>query len=1487
MKNLFTLGILLLMVSNSFAQNKPNANSVGTSGSSINSQPQNITGNLNLNVSTSFDPLVPVKTETELNTAISQYYNCVVNTQYSDGIGRPVQVVVRRPNVLGKDLVQHQIYDAFGRSPINILPYTKTENMGGFSRKILTDLLSTYSGLGYASENYFYTKNIYEESPLNRVIETQAQGSSWTGNDKGVKVKVTVLDISTTGPGSDILKFTIADAPNSIPVASGNYAKLFERVITNEDYLVGVSGKSIQKTYYNLQGQLICEQVEETGNTNRLRTYYVYDDYNQLRYTITPKAVEAIVANSGVLSAEIADKLCFVNEFDETGRIIVSKKPGIAATYIVYDIHNRPVLTQDPLQRAQNKWTFSKYDALGRVIQSGIFTGTYTTSVPVTVTVNGVSNLYPANSIVPYSRVQLQNILNSSLISNPFLNYLVNTSVHEYSNYQTSFTDAEIIVTYMFDYNYLSDLPFGTSLAANTGGYLTSRSYKTYGLLTGVQSKTSDGTSIVSDSYFYNERGEMIQKVSKSMNGSMRSMASAYDFKGRLTKTMLRHKSDFIIYKKMTYDTYSRLTMVEHKINGSSNYRTIGRYFYDDLGRMSIRKLGAIGYNVNYEYNIRNWITGINKSFAQTKNSTDYFGMEISYDKGFDKTYLNGKIAGIKWRNKGTASDLRTYGYEYDFAGRLVLGDYYQKTELNPNDWLKVEKDFTASNMNYDANGNILSMKHMGINQAKQIIVLDDLSYTYSANTNILEGVSEASTSQSKDPAVHDGFADFRDVGSTSGTDYSYDANGNKASDLNRNITTIDNNWFGINKPLLVEFGNNNKVEYVYDGLGNLLRKKTTQTLGNKITIYDYVDEVTYKNTSIDVIAQEEGRIRVDAATNTYTYDYYIKDYLDNVRSIITETTVNSWGTSSSVGGIIWPVGQSVPVGTYVESPVGADGTPNNTITNAEPPPVLYLATSEVANDPFEEELFDNLDETRATRPLSDDTTNLNAAKLIPSEGKIMGPGILLQVMAGDQMELGVEALYYSSSNPGTPIPIQSIISSIVSSLSGSGGALDAIGAGSQVANLDPVSMTLSINQIQNAVVDTTKPRAFLNYLFFDENMTLIPDESGALQVGQANAWETITKPMFQIVRNGYIYVYSINSSAATVRTDNLSVIHYQGSLLEEFHYYPYGLCFDVTKSGTLLKGSDVKYNSQYVEQNEFTDAAGDDYGLDFCDFAARSYDPQIGRWMQPDPMMQHASPYMAMNDNPISYTDPLGLEDGPGPIRKFLDGMNDLWNGRPWGSYISVDKINNPNPNTSFGASFDNKKLPIDGVKVDDNCYNKNNVVNQSGDATPGPSMEHEGEPTIVLNTQLNECVNDVSRDGLDFIARYERFEPHIYRVGGTGNPTIGYGHEILPGEDFTRGIDEETAFQLLRTDAQIAVNIINRNVTVGLNQTQFDALTSYIFNTGSLVGTRLLTNLNASNFNGAANQMDINTSQGVYMQGLENRRIAERNLFRNGNYR
>ncbi len=47
--------------------------------------------------------------------------------------------------------------------------------------------------------------------------------------------------------------------------------------------------------------------------------------------------------------------------------------------------------------------------------------------------------------------------------------------------------------------------------------------------------------------------------------------------------------------------------------------------------------------------------------------------------------------------------------------------------------------------------------------------------------------------------------------------------------------------------------------------------------------------------------------------------------------------------------------------------------------------------------------------------------------------------------------------------------------------------------------------------------------------------------------------------------------------------------------------------------------------------------------GLDH--FEARDYDSRIARWLNPDPAVQHWSPYLAVGNNPVSGVDPDGRE--------------------------------------------------------------------------------------------------------------------------------------------------------------------------------------------------------------------------------------------------
>ncbi len=89
------------------------------------------------------------------------------------------------------------------------------------------------------------------------------------------------------------------------------------------------------------------------------------------------------------------------------------------------------------------------------------------------------------------------------------------------------------------------------------------------------------------------------------------------------------------------------------------------------------------------------------------------------------------------------------------------------------------------------------------------------------------------------------------------------------------------------------------------------------------------------------------------------------------------------------------------------------------------------------------------------------------------------------------------------------------------------------------------------------------------------------------------------------------------------------------------------------------------------------------------------------------------------------------------------------------------------------------------------------------------------------------------LSSNGLDFIKKHEAFRKKMY-PDDAGNATTGYGRKIGPGEDFSKGITEKQALELLKKDAQGAVDAVNRDVPVSLSQNQFDALASFTYNLG-----------------------------------------------------
>ena len=86
-----------------------------------------------------------------------------------------------------------------------------------------------------------------------------------------------------------------------------------------------------------------------------------------------------------------------------------------------------------------------------------------------------------------------------------------------------------------------------------------------------------------------------------------------------------------------------------------------------------------------------------------------------------------------------------------------------------------------------------------------------------------------------------------------------------------------------------------------------------------------------------------------------------------------------------------------------------------------------------------------------------------------------------------------------------------------------------------------------------------------------------------------------------------------------------------------------------------------------------------------------------------------------------------------------------------------------------------------------------------------------------------------------LSLIKQFEGFSAHPYLDENDGY-TIGYGHLIKPGEVIKAPLSDEGGEALLKKDVTWAEKAITRYTKVSLNNGQFDALVSFIFNIGTV---------------------------------------------------
>ena len=802
------------------------------------------------------------QTETKTGT-VSNREDVVEQITYFDGLGRAKQSIAIQQSPTKEDIVTHITYDELGRQNEEYLPYAVTSNNGGIiagaelgtKNYYKTQYVADFPGVTNVNLINAYSKKEFDNSPLNRVLKQAAPGKAWElGGGHEIEF------VYDTNKANEVRFYTANTVVNgkvfepSLVIGSVYTAGELHKTITKDENHSENTKDHTTEEFKNKEGQVV---LKRTYNNNVAHdTYYVYDDYGNLTYVLPPKVSTA----DGSVSAIELSELCYQYKYDHRNRLIEKKIPGKGWEYIVYDNLDRPVLTQDVNLRPSKHWLFTKYDEFGRVV----LTGKTWDGGSRDVIQNWIANQYPTNHTKKTSSYV---VFNNQKIH---YNYAV--------TYPTNYTE-------MYTVNYYDsyvDLPSGLGQTITTS-YGVSSTTNTKGLATVSKTRVLNTNNWITTVTYYDAKARPIYVYSKNdYLGTTDIVESKLDFVGKVLETKATHKkgsSEIVTIDVFSYDHAGRMTKQTNKINNQTA-ETIVENTYDKLGQLKTKEVGGGLQKVDYAYNVRGWLKKIN---ADTHNDNDLFNFTIKYNDidQVNKRLFNGNIAQTNWNtlsvNSGSTVS-NQYTYSYDALNRII-------------DAVDNTGHYNISGITYDKNGNIETLTRNGYMGTTNFVNMDKLVYNYDSGNKLNKVADNGNKTQ--------GFKD----GTNTGSDYTYDANGNMITDVNKDITNITYNH--LNLPVVVEFKSQlffmpKKITYTYDASGTKLAKMVDDN--NSKTITEYAGNYTYQanfstripigSTNSDVrklqfFNHPEGYVTKDNTGFKYVYQY--KDHLGNVRLSYTD----------------------------------------------------------------------------------------------------------------------------------------------------------------------------------------------------------------------------------------------------------------------------------------------------------------------------------------------------------------------------------------------------------------------------------------------------------------------------------------------------------------------------------------------------------------------------------------------------------------------
>ena len=233
----------------------------------------------------------------------------------------------------GKDIVNFQEYDAFGRQPRSYLPYSTEILPGGYKISAIEDQHNFYAtGTDWEFTDFAYDEKTFEDAPSGKVIRDAFAGETWKTGNHNVQYNYRSNYVN------EVRLFRIDPTTSGWKGTSWYSAGALQVVETTDE------NDNTHLVYVDNKGRTVLEKHprkiasgEEEKQFEYIHTYYVYDDLGRLAVVISPEGYNQLLTGTNFTVKATGDVWNFFYRYNNRGLISAGKLPGIDWSYYIYD----------------------------------------------------------------------------------------------------------------------------------------------------------------------------------------------------------------------------------------------------------------------------------------------------------------------------------------------------------------------------------------------------------------------------------------------------------------------------------------------------------------------------------------------------------------------------------------------------------------------------------------------------------------------------------------------------------------------------------------------------------------------------------------------------------------------------------------------------------------------------------------------------------------------------------------------------------------------------------------------------------------------------------------------------------------------------------------------------------------------------------------------------------------------------------------------